>query len=416
MKQPIAFLALRYIKSRRKARFASFVSLVSILGIGLGVAVLIIVNAVMNGFEHEVRSHIVGITSHASILYPGRPLTNWEQANASISGMDGVTASAPFIRGGAMLSHRGEVHGAVIQGFDLEAEQFVSTVGDYILGEHRLTLDSGGAGILLGYQLRKKLKVEIGQKVTLIAPRFSLKSGVQNPKYLTFTVVGDLKVGMHEFDSGMAIVTIKNAQKIFDLGEAVSGLRVKFDNADMAPWLAGQAASRLEPAAASINWTQYHRNFFEALKSQKRIMFVILSIIVAIAAFNIIAAMIMLVKEKHRDIAILRTLGMPRGAVMLLFIVQGAIVGLAGVAAGIVAGLLGAKYCGVVVSTLEQWLNIEFIKADVYYIDYLPAIVESNDVIAVALTAGTISILATIYPAWRASLTDPADALRYESA
>lgn len=416
MKQPIAFLALRYIKSRRKARFASFVSLVSILGIGLGVAVLIIVNAVMNGFEHEVRSHIVGITSHASILYPGRPLTNWEQANASISGMDGVTASAPFIRGGAMLSHRGEVHGAVIQGFDLEAEQFVSTVGDYILGEHRLTLDSGGAGILLGYQLRKKLKVEIGQKITLIAPRFSLKSGVLNPKYLTFTVVGDLKVGMHEFDSGMAIVTIKNAQKIFDLGEAVSGLRVKFDNADMAPWLAGQAASRLEPAAASINWTQYHRNFFEALKSQKRIMFVILSIIVAIAAFNIIAAMIMLVKEKHRDIAILRTLGMPRGAVMLLFIVQGAIVGLAGVAAGIVAGLLGAKYCGVVVSTLEQWLNIEFIKADVYYIDYLPAIVESNDVIAVALTAGTISILATIYPAWRASLTDPADALRYESA
>lgn len=416
MKQPIAFLALRYIKSRRKARFASFVSLVSILGIGLGVAVLIIVNAVMNGFEHEVRSHIVGITSHASILYPGRPLTNWEQANASISGMDGVTASAPFIRGGAMLSHRGEVHGAVIQGFDLEAEQFVSTVGDYILGEHRSTLDSGGAGILLGYQLRKKLKVKIGQKITLIAPRFSLKSGVQNPKYLTFTVVGDLKVGMHEFDSGMAIVTIKNAQKIFDLGEAVSGLRVKFDNADMAPWLAGQAASRLEPAAASINWTQYHRNFFEALKSQKRIMFVILSIIVAIAAFNIIAAMIMLVKEKHRDIAILRTLGMPRGAVMLLFIVQGAIVGLAGVAAGIVAGLLGAKYCGVVVSTLEQWLNIEFIKADVYYIDYLPAIVESNDVIAVALTAGTISILATIYPAWRASLTDPADALRYESA
>jgi len=416
MAQPIKLLALRYLKSRRQTRFASFVSLVSVLGIGLGVAVLIIVSSVMNGFEHEVRNHILGMTAHASILRPGQPMDDWKEALSAVRKMDQVTGGAPFIRGGAMLSHRGEVHGAVIQGLDLDNESQVSTVGNYISLEEKQLLLTGKSQIIVGYQLKKKLNVEVGQKITLIAPRYSSTSGAQSPKYLTFTVAGDIKVGMHEFDAGMAIVTIKDAQEIFNLGPAITGLRVKFQDPNSAPMLARQVGSALSPPAASINWTQYHRNFFEALKSQKRIMFVILSVIVAVAAFNIIAAMIMLVKEKHRDIAILRTLGMSKSAIMLLFIVQGTLVGLLGVVAGVVAGLVGAAFSGSVVEKLERWLNIEFIKSEVYFIDYLPAIVEAKDVIGIAITAGLISVAATIYPAWRASLTNPADALRYESA
>ena len=416
MSSLIALLGFRYLRVRRRARYASFVSLVSVLGIALGVAVLIIVTSVMNGFEQEVRKHVVGMTSHAAVLYPGQAIPAWQQAAHTIETNDKVLSSAPFVRGGAMLSHAGKVHGAVIQGLDFELESKVSDIGRYITKTNKQSLSMGNQNILLGYQLQKKLNVEIGQRVVLIAPRFSPAAGTQTPKYLTFTVAGTFKIGMHEFDTSMAIVSLRDAQDIFELGAGVSGMRVKFSHADEAPWLAQQVAAALDPPAASINWTQYHRNFFQALKSQKRIMFVILSIIVAVAAFNIIAAMIMLVKEKHGDIAILRTLGMPRASIMLLFMFQGTIIGLTGVGVGVVTGIIGARFSGAIVAQLERLLQIQFIKPDVYYIDYLPALIKPSDVIIVAVTAALISITATIYPAWRASLTNPADALRYESS
>lgn len=416
MAKLIFLLGFRHLRSRRRARYASFVSVVSVTGIGLGVAVLIIVSSVMNGFENEVRKHVVGITAHASFLYPGQTIPDWQNAVADIASAQEVSGAAPFVRGGAMLSHSGKVHGVVVQGFDLALENKVSSIGDYISEENKRALAASQRGILLGQHLLKKLSVEAGQNLVLIAPRFSPTSGAQTPKYLNFQVVGSFKIGMHEFDSGMAIVSLAAAQEIFALGDGVSGIRVKFTDAARAPWLARQLASQLDPPAASINWTQYHRNFFEALKSQKRIMFVILSIIVAVAAFNIIASMIMLVREKHGDIAILRTLGMSRASVMLLFIFQGTIIGLVGVLVGIITGILGANFSGEIVGFLEGLLNIQFIKPDVYYIDYLPAVIRAGDVIAVGLVAALISVAATIYPAWRASLTNPADALRFESS
>ena len=366
----------------------------------------------MNGFEQEVRNHVLGMTSHASLLYPGQAIPDWRKAANQLSGDESVVASAPFVRGGAMLSHAGAVHGVIIQGIDLALENNVSEIGRYISEQDRSLLEENTQNILLGYQLQKKLNVAIGQRLVLIAPRFSPTSGVQTPKYLTYTVAGVFKIGMHEFDSSMALVSIPNAQQIFDLGGGVSGLRVKFTDADKAPILARQAGANLDPPAASLNWTQYHRNFFQALKSQKRIMFVILSIIVAVAAFNIIASMIMLVREKHSDIAILRTLGMSKGKIMLLFIFQGSVIGLVGVAVGIVGGVIGATYSGAVVTLLEQLLQVQFIKPDVYYIDYLPAVLKSADIVKVGVTAGLIAVSATVYPAWRASLTNPADALR----
>ena len=416
MSNPVSLIALRYLRSRRKAYFASFVSVVSILGIALGVPVLVIVTSVMNGFEHEVRGHVLGMTSHASILYPGQAIPDWEDAVSRINAENQVTASSPFVRGGAMLSHKDQVHGAVVQGLDFDLESAVSDIGERVAQAHKEALASDAKNILLGQQLMQKLDIEIGQRLVLIAPRFSATNNIRAPKYLTYTVIGSFKVGMHEFDSSMAIVSLRNAQNIFELQNGVSGLRVKFSDANLAPQLARQVAMSLSPPAASINWTQYHRNFFQALKSQKRIMFVILSIIVAVAAFNIVAAMIMLVKEKHSDIAILRTLGMSRRSIMKVFVVQGTIVGCLGVAVGILCGILGAIYSGKVVTWLEKTLDIEFIKADVYYIDYLPAIIKLGDVVTVGIIAALISVLATIYPAWRASLTNPADALRYESA
>ena len=412
----LSLLNIRYLRARRRRRYASFVTLVSVLGIGLGVAVLIIVNAVMNGFEHEVRSHVLGMTSHAALLYPGKAIPEWQHTRSVINQHNSVAGSAPFVRGGAMLSHAGQVHGAIIQGLDLELENTTSRIAAHISKENQRLLAEDAPNLLLGSELQKKLNVEIGQNLVLIAPRFSPSTGTQSPKYLTFSVAGTFKIGMHEFDNGMAIMSLANAQKVFDLGDSVHGIRVKFSDASQAPFLARELASNLDPPAASINWTQYHRNFFEALKSQKRIMFVILSIIVAVAAFNIVASMIMLVREKHGDIAILRTLGMSRGAIMQLFVLHGTVIGLIGVAVGVVTGVVGAIYSGNIVAFLERLLGVQFIKSDVYYIDYLPAVLHLEDIGTIGATAAAISVFATIYPAWKASLTNPADALRFESA
>ncbi|MEM7467521.1 MAG: lipoprotein-releasing ABC transporter permease subunit [Pseudomonadota bacterium] len=414
MLKSISLIAVRYLGAGRRTQFSSFVSLVSILGIALGVAVLIIVTSVMNGFEQEVRKHVLGMTAHATVLYPGQPMVDWQRAAAKLDSNPQVSSTSPFIRGGAMLSHKGEVHGAIVQGIDLALEENVSEIGKYISAADKHKIADGAKQILLGYQLREKLNVEIGQRLVVIAPRFSASAGIQAPVYLTYTVAGEFHIGMHEFDASMALVNISDAQHIFSMTAGVSGLRVKFANADEAPFLAREIAGNLDPPAASINWTQYHRNFFQALKSQKRIMFVILSIIVAVAAFNIVAAMIMLVKEKSADIAILRTLGMSRTAVMCIFVIQGSLVGLIGVMSGIVLGIVGTSYSGEFVARLERWLDIQFIKPDVYYIDYLPAVIGKTDVAVIGITAGIITILATLYPAWRASLTDPAEALRYE--
>ncbi|HJP35398.1 MAG TPA: FtsX-like permease family protein, partial [Gammaproteobacteria bacterium] len=253
-----------------------------------------------------------------------------------------------------------------------------------------------------------------GNTVTLVAPRWNAESGMEMPQYFPLKALGTFSVGMHDFDAGFALLPLADAARVFGLGNAVSGIRIRFSDPDAAPSGASAIAARVGAGAASVNWTQYHRNFFYALKSQKRIMFVILSLIVAVAAFNIVASMVMVVKDKDRDIAILRTLGLGRRSIMLIFVIQGLLIGIAGVALGVVAGAWGATKADRAVAFVEAWIDIKFIKPDVYYIDYLPADVRFGDIAVISTVALTICLVATLYPAWRAAHTAPAVTLRYE--
>ena len=409
-----AFIALRYLSTRRKNRFATFVSLASVLGIGLGVAVLIIVASVMNGFEKEVTRHILGMTSHAIMFRPGATMDDWEKNLALIESERDVIAGAPFIRMGAMLNHKGNVHGVSVQGIDTKSEHTVSSLPEAIDPAAFALLAREQNNILLGRSLAENLEVTVGENVTLIAPRSSAASGIEIPKYVSLKVIGTFSVGMHEFDASFALLSIQDAARIFDLGDTVSGIRVRFVDPALAPGRATAIANGLNSGVVSVNWTQFHRNFFQALKSQKRIMFVILSLIVAVAAFNIVASMVMIVKEKDRDIAVLRTLGLGRRAVMLVFVLQGVIIGIVGIALGVILGAWGASQADRAVAAVEKWFAIKFIKPDVYYIDYLPADVRPEDILIIASIAFIICVIATLYPAWQAARTAPAAALRYE--
>ena len=415
MLHPItAFIAVRYLGTKRKNRFAAFVSIVSVVGIALGVAVLIIVSSVMNGFEKEITRHILGMTAHAILIRPGAAIDDWHAILEIIETHPNVIAASPFIRSGAMITHKGIVRGISVQGIDRHREPAVSTLTDAI---HPAALDSlsrNTANILLGRSLAETLEVRIGDTVTLVAPRWSAKRGFELPQYFPLKVIDTFSVGMHDFDAGFALLSLEGAATVFGLGNGVSGLRVRFNDRDAAPTHAATLVKQLGNGFVAVNWTQYHRNFFYALKSQKRIMFVILSLIVAVAAFNIVASMVMTVKEKLKDIAILRTLGLRRRAVMMIFIIQGVLIGFAGVVLGIAAGIWGAKQAQWVVSTVERILHIQFIKPDVYYIDYLPSDVRLGDITLIAVVAFAICIVATLYPAWRAACTAPAEALRYE--
>ena len=409
-----AFIALRYLSTRRKNRFANLVSLVSILGIGLGVTVLIIVSSVMNGFEKEVGRHILGMTSHAIMFRQGSTVGNWRKLLTQIESEPDVTAVAPFIRAGAMLSHKGNVHGVSIEGIDTEAEHAVSSLLDQIEPAEVALLTRQPNNILLGQSLAENLEVATGETITLIAPPQNSKDWVGMPRYIPLTVIGTFSVGMHEFDAGFALLSIQDATRIFDFNDTVSGIRVRFFDSRIAPKRAMAISNSLDNGIVSINWTQYHRNFFHALKSQKRIMFIILSLIVAIAAFNIAASMFMIVREKDRDIAVLRTLGLSRHAVMLIFLIHGIVIGVAGTVFGIIVGAWGANQADRVVAAVERWFEISLIKPDVYYINYLPADVRLTDIVLIASVTFIICVIATIYPAWQAACTAPAAALRYE--
>lgn len=408
------FIGLRYTRAKRRNHFISFISLSSMLGVALGVTALITVLSVMNGFESQLRDRILGMTAHATVVKPGGLLPDWPRVKEALVGSEGVLGAAPFLRGEAMLTHGGNVRGGLVQGILPAIEPEVSMVGQHMEQGSLEDLEPGSFRIILGAGLAKALYAEVGDKVTVVAPQASATIAGIVPRYKRFTVSGIFRIDMHEYDSALALVHMDDAARLFRMEGGVSGLRLQMDDLFAAPTISRKLVARLPDYYAVVDWTQFHTNFFKALKTEKTVMFVILTLIVAVAAFNIVSALVMVVTDKQTDIAILRTLGLTPGRVMRVFMVQGILIGLIGTALGVCGGVWLALNVETIVPAIESFFQVKFLSPEVYYISELPSQLNWDDVMRIGGVAFGLCVLATIYPAWRASRTQPAEALRYE--
>ncbi|NQZ53405.1 MAG: lipoprotein-releasing ABC transporter permease subunit [Piscirickettsiaceae bacterium] len=408
------FVGLRYTRAKRRDHFISFISLTSMFGVALGVAALITVLSVMNGFEKELRERILGMTSHAFITGANGTLKDWRSLESLISGAPHVVDSAPFVEGQAMLSQGSRVRGTLIRGVDPQLESRVSTIGDKVVQGDFDALKEGDFGIILGKDLAIAMRVATGDKITLITPHVTPTPAGVMPRLKRLNVVGIFEIGMYEYDSALAIMNIKDAAKLFRIPDKVTGLRLKLDDVFQAPRITSELLATLPSSFRAADWTYQHANFFRALKTEKTVMFVILLLIVAVAAFNIVSTLIMMVTDKQADIAILRTLGMTPRDIMTIFMVQGTMIGIFGTLLGIVGGVTLALNVETIIANLEHVLGYQFLPADVYYISSLPSDLRWNDVTIIGITAFLLSLLSTIYPSWRASKIRPAEALRYD--
>ncbi len=408
------WVGLRYTRAKRRNHFISFITGTAIMGMVIGVAALITVMAVMNGFDHTLRSRILAVTSDVIVQGNGVPVLDWQQAEKNLSQVPGTTGVAPFIQAQAMLSHDGLVSGAVVEGIDPGLESRVNRLAADMKVGSLQALQSHPWGIVLGRALAHQLGASLGSKVTLISPQGGVTPLGVTPSLRQFTVVGLFSVGIYAYDSGMAYISLPDAQALYHLGDGVTGLRMQIHDPFAAPVFAAHLQKVLGPAFTVQDWTQTHENFFKALAMEKLVMFVILSLIIAVAAFNIVATLVMLVTDKETDIAILRTLGARPRSIMLIFMVQGLVIGFFGTALGVLGGVLLALNIPTIVPFLEQLLHVQFLSPEVYSISQLPSRLEPADVIHVAIAALLMSWLATLYPSWRASRIDPAEALRYE--
>ena len=407
-------IGLRYTRAKRRNHFISFISLISMLGIGLGVAALIVVLSVMNGFQKELRTRILGVASHIQIVGVSGELTNWQQVAEQALKHPEVRASAPFVQSQGMFSVDGNVKGALIRGILPDREDTVADFRKTIQSGSLDALRPGEFGIVLGADLARSLRVFVGDKVTLIAPQGTVTPAGVAPRLKTFRVVGIFEVGMYEYDSGLALIHLQDAQRLYQMEDRVSGVRLKVDDLFQAPRIARELARIVDADAYLHDWTKSHANFFRAVQIEKNMMFIILSLIVAVAAFNLVSTLVMAVTDKQADIAILRTLGARPRSIMAVFVVQGALVGFIGLGLGIAGGVALALNIDVVVPFIERMLGIHFLAKDVYYISDLPSDLQWGDVWGVTLIAFVLSLLATLYPSWRASRVNPAEALRYE--
>ena len=416
MFHPISlYIGLRYTRAKRRNHFISFISATSIFGVALGVTALVTVLSVLNGFEKELRNKILGVSAHTTLLSSYAPLENWGDLAQRLARLPHVEGVAPFIRSAAMATHHGLVNGTVVFGIDPDREGEVTILGEHMLDGHTLAELNGGAGrIVLGKALAEKLKVNVGDRVTLVAPHPASEPGGLMPELHRYTVTGLFDVGMHEYDSALALVNLQDAQQLFKLGATVSGIRLKFDDAYQSRLYAEQIVRDLGGEYISIDWTQFHVNFFKALKSQKAMLFVIVTMIVAVAAFNIVSTLVMVVTDKRSDIAILRTLGLTPRSVMSVFMVQGVLIGIIGTLGGAVSGIWLSTHIKDIVGWVEKNTGFDLLPEDVYVLSDLSYDVSAADVMVICATAFLLSLLATLYPAWRAARTQPAEALRYE--
>ncbi len=408
------FVGLRYTRAKRRNHFISFISLTSMLGIALGVTALITVLSVMNGFETELRQRILGMTSHATISGYDKPLANWRDLAEVADRHPRVIGSAPYIQKEGMLIAGQQVNGSLIRGVLPGEEPKVSEVTKKIIKGELEELVAGEFNIILGADLARILGVMVGDKVTLVTPTANVTPAGVMPRLKRFTVSGIFEVGMYEYDSALALIHLDDARKLFRLGDRVTGVRLKLDNLFQAPAVSKELAQSLPGIFLVRDWTKHHANFFRAIKTEKTVMFVILLLIVAVAAFNIVSTLVMVVTDKTTDIAILRTLGATPRTIMGIFMVQGTVIGFIGTLLGLIGGISLALNVETIVPAIENLLGAKFMPADVYYISDLPSELHWDDVVKIAAISFGISVLATLYPAWRGSRTQPAESLRYE--
>lgn len=415
MFRPLAlYIGLRYTGAKRRNHFISFISLISIVGIALGVAALITVLSVMNGFEQELRGRILGMASHATISGYRAPLQDWQRAAALAGENPEVIGVAPYVQGEIMLTLGKKVSGALVRGIDPGLESEVSTVGEHMRAGSLEDLQAGRYRIVLGSELAYNLGVHVGDQVTMVTPQANFSPAGVLPRLRRFQVAGIFEVGMYEYDRGVALVNIEDAAKLFKLGDGVTGVRLKLVDLFRAPFVSRDLAERVGGALRVEDWTRQHANFFRAVQTEKRVMFIILTLIVAVAAFNIVSTLVMVVTDKRADIAILRTLGATPGVILRVFMIQGAFIGLLGTALGIASGVALALNVETIVPAIEKRFGVQFMPADIYYISDLPSKLNWPDVWQIGTVAFLLSFVATLYPAWRASRTQPAEALRYE--
>ena len=407
-------IGLRYTRAKRRNHFISFISGISMLGVALGVAALIVVLSVMNGFQKELRGRILSVVSHVQILGAGGDLDGWPRVVEQAAKHPAVTAAAPFVQAQGMLSYNQNVRGAMIRGVLPDMEDKVADFRPHMKNGSFDALVPDSFGIVLGAELARTLGVFVGDKVTLIAPQGVVTPAGVVPRLKTFTLVGIFEVGMYEYDNGLALVAMADAQKLYRMDDRVSGVRLKLDDLFVAPRVGHELARMLDVDAFISDWTRSHANFFRAVQIEKNMMFIILSLIVAVAAFNIVSTLVMAVTDKQADIAILRTLGASPGSIMAVFMVQGALIGMIGLALGVAGGVALALNIDVVVPAIERLLGVQFLSKEIYYINELPSDLQWRDVSGITAISFVLALVATIYPSWRASRVNPAEALRYE--
>jgi len=411
-----AWIACRYIKLKQKNSFISFISMTSMVGIALGVSTLIIILSVMNGFQDELRTRILGVASHIEITSSNNVLNHWEDLTKKLHESPDVKGSAPYVDGQGMLVSEYGSQGIMLRGIASELEGNVDDLEKKVKVGRLSDLKPNTFNMILGIDVAKQLGIVVGDKVNILIPQGSYTPAGTFPRMRQFNIVGIFEIGMYEYDSGMALMNLEDAQKFLQMNDAVSGVRVKIDDLFLAPIVAKRLSNNLsESGVFYVNdWTKKHANFFAAVQMEKRVMFIILMLIIAVAAFNIVSTLVMAVTDKRSDIAILRTYGAKPKSILYIFIIQGSLIGVIGTISGVFLGTVIALNIHAIVPFIEHLFNVQFLSKDIYYISDVPSKLLFSDVISITFISIFLSIIATIYPSIKASNTSPAEALKHD--
>jgi lipoprotein-releasing system permease protein len=409
------FIGLRYTRAKRRNHFISFISLISLLGITLGMTALITVMSVMNGFQKEVRTRILGVASHIQVSGIDGKLTGWRQVAGEALRHSEVEAAAPFVSAQGMVSYDQIVSGVAVRGILPEMENDVADFASMMVDGELSDLSPGGFGMVIGRELARALGVFTGDKIVLISPQGQVTPAGILPRLKQFTITGIFQAGHFEYDSSLVLINLADAQKLYRMGDdEVSGVRLKLRDLFHAPQVAQELGPMISAEVYISDWSRQHANYFRAIQIEKRMLSLILALIIAVAAFNIVSTLVMAVTDKQSDIAILRTLGASPRSIMKVFIVQGTLIGVLGTTLGVIGGVLLAYNIEAVIAAIEQVFSVQFLSREVYYISEIPSDLQFADVVTVAVVSFVLTLLATLYPSYRASKVNPAEALRYE--